>query len=154
NLNTPEQVVISGTIKGVEEACEKAIALGARKVIPLAVSGAFHSPLMKPAAEELARALEDCPWRDSSVPVVSNCDARPTTLAEEFRKKLSAQIVSPVLWERSVQWMIENKADSFLEFGGGKVLCGMIKRIDKGVSLAQVDDEKTILAQVTEVALS
>ncbi|HBN08647.1 MAG TPA: [acyl-carrier-protein] S-malonyltransferase [Cyanobacteria bacterium UBA8530] len=154
NLNTLEQIVISGTRKGVEEACEKARALGAKKVVPLAVSGAFHSPLMKPAAEELTLALEACRWRDSIVPVVSNCDAKPTTRAEEFKKKLSAQLVSPVLWERSVQWMIENKADSFLEFGGGKVLCGMIKRIGKGVSLAQVEDEKTILAQVPEAALS
>lgn len=133
NHNTAEQLVISGTPAGVEEACALAKESGAKKAIPLQVSGAFHSPLMEPAAEELYVALKAAPWKDAKIPVVSNCDATPTILAAEFPQKLYQQLTHPVLWERSIRWMLSKGVDTVMEFGRGKVLSGMLKRIERSV---------------------
>lgn len=151
NLNTSEQLVVSGTVKGVEEACERAVALEARKVVPLSVSGAFHSPLMAPIAKELAVALRACTWHDSTVPVVTNCDATPTVKAEEFVEKLEKQLTHAVLWEKSIRSMLAEGVTDFLEFGHGKVLCGLIKRIERQAKVAQIENLATLEKALPEV---
>lgn len=139
NHNTAEQLVISGTPAGVEEACALAKVEGAKKAIPLQVSGAFHSPLMEPAAEELLVALKAAPWKDAKIPVIANCDALPTTMAAEFAQKLYQQLTHPVLWERSMRWMLSQGVDTVMEFGRGKVLSGMMKRIDRAITTQSLE---------------
>lgn len=151
NFNTSEQLVISGSVKGVEEACERALALEARKVVPLSVSGAFHSPLMAPIAQELAVALRACTWHDAEVPVVTNCDATPTREAQAFVEKLEKQLTHAVLWEKSIRTMLAEGVSDFLEFGSGKVLCGLIKRIDRQAKVAQIENNATLEKAIPEV---
>lgn len=136
NFNCPGQVVISGSIKGVEEACDRAKAAGAKRALPLKVGGAFHSPFMEPAREELARAISDASFGDASCPVYQNVDALPHTKADEIRDNLVKQLSSPVLWTQLTQKMIEDGAGSFVEFGPGRVLQGLIQKIDSSVTVS------------------
>lgn len=145
NMNSPDQVVISGTTAGVEKAAqvikeEKA----ARRVIPLEVSGPFHSELMKPAASKLAQVLEKVSLKSAQIPVVVNVDARPIMPAEEIRQALIEQVFSPVLWEDSVRWMIEAGVDTFVEIGPGQVLSGLIKKISRDVTIISVYDDQSL----------
>ncbi len=129
NLNSPGQIVISGSAEGVRLAGEKAKEAGAKRVMPLNVSGPFHSKLMAPAAEKLSAVLDGVTIRDASVPVVANVSARPVTQAEEIKQSLIEQVAAPVLWEDSVQWMVQEGVTVFVEIGPGKVLSGLIKKI-------------------------
>ncbi|MGC9330455.1 MAG: ACP S-malonyltransferase [Bacteroidales bacterium] len=131
NYNSPGQVVISGTLAGVEKAIEKAKEAGARRALPLAVGGAFHSPLMESAREELAKAIIETDFNKGLCPVYQNVDAKPHINPDEIRRNLIAQLTSPVKWTQSVQAMIADGADEFVEIGPGKVLCGLIKKIDR-----------------------
>ncbi|MED1469565.1 ACP S-malonyltransferase [Bacillus salipaludis] len=140
NLNCPGQIVISGSRKGVEFAGEKAKEAGAKRVIPLEVSGPFHSSLMKPAAAELKGVLDGLNMQDAKIPVIANVSAEPMEKAEEIKEKLIEQLFSPVLWEDSVQNMIELGVDTFIEVGPGKVLSGLIKKIDRSVKTYSVSD--------------
>ena len=140
NLNCPGQIVISGSRKGVELAGEKAKEAGAKRVIPLEVSGPFHSSLMKPAAAELKGVLDGLNMQDAKIPVIANVSAEPMEKAEEIKEKLIEQLFSPVLWEDSVQKMIELGVDTFIEVGPGKVLSGLIKKIDRSVKTYSVSD--------------
>ncbi len=144
NLNSPGQIVISGTAEGVREAGEKAKGQGARRVIPLNVSGPFHSALMKPAAEKFADVLDNLQIEDASLPVIANVDARPVQAAGEIRTKLVEQLYSPVRWEETVQTLISLGVDTFVEVGPGKVLSGLIKKIDRSVTVLPVYDMETI----------
>ena len=128
NLNSPGQIVISGSAEGVKLAGEKAKAAGAKRVLPLNVSGPFHSGLMKPAAEKLKEVLAGITVRDAKVPVVANVNARPVTDAAAIVDNLVEQVAAPVLWEDSVQWMAESGVTAFVEIGPGKVLAGLIKK--------------------------
>ncbi|MDQ0337540.1 [acyl-carrier-protein] S-malonyltransferase [Caldalkalibacillus uzonensis] len=151
NLNSPGQVVISGTKEGVEKASQLIKEQKkARRVIPLEVSGPFHSDLMKPAASRLAHALEKVTIHNAKVPVVTNVEARPVMLAEEIEHALIEQVFSPVLWEDSVRWMIEAGVDTFVEIGPGQVLAGLIKKTSRDVSVCSVYDEVS-LKQTLEV---
>ncbi|OIK13973.1 [acyl-carrier-protein] S-malonyltransferase [Bacillus sp. MUM 116] len=141
NLNCPGQIVISGSRKGVELAGEKAKGAGAKRVIPLEVSGPFHSSLMKPAATELKGVLDGLNMQDAKIPVIANVSAEPMEQAAEIKEKLIEQLYSPVLWEDSVQKMIELGVDTFIEIGPGKVLSGLIKKIDRSVKTYSVSDE-------------
>ncbi|WP_251549118.1 ACP S-malonyltransferase [Neobacillus muris] len=146
NLNCPGQIVISGTRKGVELAGAQAKENGAKRVLPLEVSGPFHSPLMKPAASQLQAILNEITMADANIPVVANVTAEPITEADEIKGKLIEQLYSPVLWEDSVKRMIELGVDIFVEIGPGKVLSGLIKKIDKTVKTYAVSDEESAIA--------
>lgn len=134
NYNCPGQLVISGDKEAINEACEKLKAAGAKRALPLNVGGAFHSPLMQPAKEELQEAIEKTEFSTPKCPVYQNVDAKPHTDPKEIQANLIAQLTSPVRWTKSVQNMIADGADDFTECGPGKALQGMIRRIDKGVN--------------------
>lgn len=131
NFNSPGQVVVSGDVAAVERVAPMLVSAGAKKVQPLAVSGAFHSPLMQVAQDGLRAQLETTGFSAPSFPVVSNVTAHPVTDADEARSLLVDQLTSPVRWTHSVRTMLQMGAERFLEVGTGKVLIGMLKRIDK-----------------------
>jgi [acyl-carrier-protein] S-malonyltransferase len=129
NYNCPGQLVISGSNKGIEIACEKLKAAGAKRALPLPVGGAFHSPLMEPAREELASAIENTIFNKPVCPVYQNVNALPATDVNEIKKNLVAQLTAPVRWTQSVQNMVKDGAKTFVECGPGKVLQGLVKKI-------------------------
>jgi [acyl-carrier-protein] S-malonyltransferase len=129
NYNCPGQVVISGSLEGIQLACEKLTGAGAKRALPLSVGGAFHSPLMNPAKEELAAAIEATEFHTPKCPVYQNVDALPHTNPEEIKANLIAQLTAPVRWTQSVRNMIAAGADSFTECGPGNVLTGLIRKI-------------------------
>ena len=129
NYNSPGQVVISGDEAGIEEACVKFKEAGAKRALKLAVSGAFHSPLMEPAREELGKAIEATPFSTPRCPIYQNVSALPTTDPEEIKENLLKQLTSPVRWTQSVLNMIADGATHFVELGPGTVLQGLVKRI-------------------------
>lgn len=134
NYNCPGQLVISGNIDAVNAACEKMKEAGAKRALPLPVSGAFHSPLMKPAKEELQAAIEATAFKTPKCPVYQNVDAKPHTSPEEIKANLIAQLTGSVRWTATVENMIADGATDFTECGPGKALQGMIGRIAKNVS--------------------
>ncbi|MDE3838484.1 [acyl-carrier-protein] S-malonyltransferase [Bacillus methanolicus] len=148
NLNCPGQIVISGSKQGVEIAGQKAKEKGAKRVIPLEVSGPFHSVLMKPAAEKFQSVLNEMSIKDAKVPVISNVTANPIQAAAEIKEKLIEQLYSPVLWEDSVRKMIELGVDTFIEIGPGKVLSGLVKKVDRSVKTLAVSDEDSFKATI------
>ncbi|GEO03955.1 malonyl CoA-acyl carrier protein transacylase [Adhaeribacter aerolatus] len=131
NYNCPGQLVISGSIKGVEIACEKLKAAGAKRALVLPVGGAFHSPLMQPAEEELAKAIHATTFGTAICPVYQNVDARPYTDPEKIKENLIKQLTAPVRWTQTIQNMIQGGATEFVECGPGKVLQGLVKKINK-----------------------
>ncbi|PZD93291.1 [acyl-carrier-protein] S-malonyltransferase [Paenibacillus sambharensis] len=139
NVNCPGQIVVSGTAAGVAAIVERGKEAGAKRVIPLEVSGPFHSSLMKPAADQLQQVLEQADLKDSTVPVVANVTARPVQSASDIRGLLTEQVVSPVLWEDTIVWLIEQGVDEFVEIGPGTVLAGLIKKTDKSVRVRSVN---------------
>lgn len=134
NYNCPGQIVISGEIEAVDAACAKALEAGAKRALRLPVGGAFHSPLMEPARQELAAAIEATEFSTSRVPVYQNVDAKPHTDPAEIKANLVAQLTAPVRWTRSVQNMIADGATEFIEVGPGKVLRGLVGKIDRSVA--------------------
>lgn len=135
NYNCPGQLVISGDKEGVEEACEKLKAAGAKRALPLKVGGAFHSPLMQPAKDELQKAIEATTVNTPQCPVYQNVDGKPYTDAAKIKANLIAQLTSSVRWTTTVQNMIADGATDFTECGPGKALQGMIGRISKEVTV-------------------
>lgn len=134
NFNCPGQLVISGNIDAINEACEKLKAAGAKRALPLKVGGAFHSPLMQPAKDELQAAIEKTDFHAPKCPVYQNVDGMPHTDPAEIKANLIAQLTSSVKWTKCVQSMVADGADDFTECGPGKALQGMIARIDKNVA--------------------
>lgn len=130
NYNCPGQLVISGSMKGIEIACEKMKAAGARRALPLQVGGAFHSPLMEPAREELAKAIESTSFSAPICAVYQNVNALPSSNIVEIKKNLIAQLTSPVRWTQIVQNMVKDGGKTFIECGPGKVLQGLVKKIE------------------------
>ena len=133
NYNNPGQLVISGNIEAVNEACEQLKAAGAKRALPLKVGGAFHSPLMQPAKDELQAAIEQTEFQTPKCPVYQNVDAKPHTDAAEIKQNLIAQLTSSVRWTQIVQNMIADGATDFTECGPGKALQGMIAKINKDI---------------------
>ena len=131
NYNCPGQVVISGSLEGIKQACEKLTEAGAKRALPLNVSGAFHSPLMRPAKEVLAAAIEATEFHTPKCPIYQNVDAKPHTDPEEIKANLIAQLTAPVRWTQSVQHMLADGAEEFTECGPGNVLQGLIRKIKK-----------------------
>lgn len=139
NFNSPGQIVISGSVEGVKKAMELCKAKGAKLVKELVVSGAFHSPLMEPAKEKLQNALNDTHFYDARFPVYTNVTAKPVTDKNEIKKLLFDQLTSPVRWEETIQNMISDGIEEFYEIGPGKVLQGLVKRINPNVKVFGID---------------
>ncbi len=144
NINSPGQIVISGTVAGVAEAGRLCKEAGAKRVIELQVSAPFHSSLMKPAADKLAVELEKISVKDASVPVVSNVTADYVTASAAIKELLVKQMTSPVLWEGSVNKMTSDGVDTFIEIGPGKVLAGLIKKTNPKAKIYNVGDAATL----------
>ncbi|RAQ97093.1 ACP S-malonyltransferase [Thermogemmatispora tikiterensis] len=149
NLNAPGQIVISGEQRALALAMERAKARGAKRVIPLAVSGAFHSPVMEPAAAGLAQALATTPLRHAAIPIISNIEARPLTEAEALRQELARQIVAPVQWVRSVEYLATAGVSVYLEIGPGSVLTGLVKRIARDATTLTISNANELDKAVT-----
>jgi [acyl-carrier-protein] S-malonyltransferase len=152
NDNAPGQVVISGQSDALDEATEAVGAAGARRIIPLRVSGAFHSPAMAEAGRQLQQAFDDVAWHDAEIPVVSNVTAQPVTDAATIRQLLARQVSSPVEWVASVQRMCEAGVDTFVECGPGNALTGMVRRIAPQARTYNVSDPVTLAATVDALA--
>lgn len=133
NYNCPGQLVISGSIAGIQDACEKMKAAGAKRALVLQVGGAFHSPLMAPAQEELQAAIESTNFSNALCPVYQNVDAKPYTAASDIKQNLIRQLTAPVRWTQTVQHMVADGATQFTEVGPGNVLTGLIKKIAPGL---------------------
>lgn len=144
NYNCGGQVVISGEKTAVEQACEKAKAEGAKRALPLAVSGAFHSPLMEPARVELGKAIEETKIVEPICPIYQNVSAQAVTDPQTIKKNLLAQLTSPVRWTQSVRNMLADGADYFMEIGPGTVLQGLVKRISAGTEGITIEGLTTI----------
>lgn len=144
NYNCGGQVVISGEKTAVEQACEKAKAEGAKRALPLAVSGAFHSPLMEPARVELGKAIEETRIVEPICPIYQNVTAQAVTDPQTIKKNLLAQLTSPVRWTQSVRNMLADGADYFMEIGPGTVLQGLVKRISAGTEGITIEGLTTI----------
>ncbi len=134
NYNSPGQLVISGSVEGVDLAIQKLREIGARRVLPLNVGGAFHSPLMQSAQEELAAAIEQTNFHEPICPIYQNISAQGTTDVATIQQNLKDQLTHPVRWTQSVQQMVADGATEFVEFGPGEVLCGLVRRIAPEVS--------------------
>jgi len=133
NYNCPGQIVISGSIEGIDEACDKLLAAGAKRALKLKVGGAFHSPLMEPAREELSGAINTTTFSTPVCPVYQNVSTKGETAPETIKANLIAQLTAPVKWTQSVQNMIADGANSFTEVGPGNVLQGLIKKINPAI---------------------
>jgi [acyl-carrier-protein] S-malonyltransferase len=129
NYNCPGQLVISGSTKGIEIACELLKAAGAKRALPLPVGGAFHSPLMEPAREKLQKAIEETQFNTPICPIYQNVSTTAVTDVAEIKANLIAQLTAPVKWTQSVQQMVADGAIEFVECGPGKVLQGLVKKI-------------------------
>jgi [acyl-carrier-protein] S-malonyltransferase len=139
NYLCPGNIVVSGTNEACERAAELAGPMGAMKAVPLAVAGAFHTQIMSPADQRLAEALADVPMQKPKIPVISNVDAQSHDDPEEIRRLLIKQVLQPVRWEDSIRSLLGQGFDQFYEVGPGRVLRGLLKRIDRGVSCQSVD---------------
>lgn len=138
NYNCPGQLVISGTNKGIEIACEKMKEAGAKRALPLPVGGAFHSPLMEPAREKLQKAIEETTFHTPSCPVYQNVSTTGVSDVAEIKKNLISQLTAPVKWTQSVQQMVADGAGQFIECGPGKVLQGLVKKIHKEAEVSSI----------------
>jgi len=146
NYNSPGQVVISGDEPGVARGMEAAKEAGAKRAVPLNVSGAFHSPLMEGAESGLADFLDAIEIRDPAIPVISNVTATPVTDADTARELLVRQLTSPVRWSRSIGYMVEQGVDRFVEFGPGRVLCGLNRRNARGTDCTSIGTPEDVRA--------
>ena len=140
NRNAPGQIVLSGELHALDSAEACAAEYGVRRVIRLSVAGGFHSECMRPAAERLTSALADVEMSPPQIPVVSNVTARPISGADEARELLARQVCSPVLWEESVRWLISQGMTDFLEPSPGRILSGILRKIDRGLTCVSADE--------------
>ncbi len=152
NINTDDQIVISGDKIAVARAMDLASARGAKKTIPLPVSGAFHSSLMFEAEAGLADAIQALDFKNPKMPVVGNCDSKPLSTADEIRSELVNGLCHCVLWKDTVRHLVDSGVSQFVEFGSGGVLAGLIKRIDRGVKVTTVSDTASMRKLAEEIA--
>jgi [acyl-carrier-protein] S-malonyltransferase len=145
NVNTAEQIVISGERMAVAQALDMASARGARKVIPLRVSGAFHSALMEPARSGLVEAVNSLEFKDPVVPIVGNCTGEPLTKAKDVKQEIISQVSSCVQWKRSIDYMVGAGVSKFVEVGPGTALSSMVRRIDRSAEAVSIGDMDGIL---------
>jgi [acyl-carrier-protein] S-malonyltransferase len=152
NYNSPIQVVISGEVGSVESAVAGAKDFGAKRAIPLKVSGAFHSPLMEPARQRLAASLRKTPFSGARIPVVPNVTGEATIDSVRIRELLEEQLTSPVLWHQSMRFLLEQGVSCFVELGPGAVLCGLLKRIASDAQCISCSDTKSVGEYLEEVS--
>jgi [acyl-carrier-protein] S-malonyltransferase len=152
NANGPEQIVIAGHTAAVKRACDAAIAAGAKRAVPLQVSAPFHCALMEPAARRLAKVLAAATLCDPSIPVYTNVDAEAVRSAEAARDALVRQVASPVRWEEEVLRMAGDGIETFVEFGPGRVLAGLVRRIRKDLKVLSVPDAAGLDATLQALA--
>jgi [acyl-carrier-protein] S-malonyltransferase len=152
NYNCPGQIVISGHADAVKVAGEKASEMGARKVVPLPVSGPFHSALMHPAADKLAKELAELSFKDATIPVVTNVTAKPITNHTEIESALVKQVASPVLWEDSIRYLLSEGVDTFIEIGSGNVLAGLVRKVDRKVTMLNIQDQESLTKTISQLA--
>ena len=145
NVNTGDQIVISGERMAIARAMDLCEARGAKKVIALRVGGAFHSGLMEPARAGLMNAIEDMDFQDARVPIVANCTGSPLTDASEIKQELLSQVCSTVQWKDTIDYMVGSGVSSFVEIGPGRALSGMVKRINRRAKTSNVTDLESIL---------
>jgi [acyl-carrier-protein] S-malonyltransferase len=149
NLNAPGQVVIGGTSEAIEAAMALALERGASRGVRLKVNGAFHTSAMLPAVEGMARAVAGTPLRDPAIPVIANTTAQPITTADELRTELVEQLAKPVFWQRSVEYLASQGVRGLIEFGPGRVLTGLARRIDRSLGVRNVSDLAGARSQAT-----
>ncbi|MBS4759545.1 MAG: ACP S-malonyltransferase [Clostridium sp.] len=148
NYNSPAQIVITGEADAVAKANDALKEAGAKRVIPLPVSGGFHSMLMEEASVKFSEILDDCDIKDAQIPVFTNVDAEPTTAAIRFKAKMTAQIYSSVMWTQTIEKMAADGVDTVVEIGPGKVLAGLVKKINPALTVLNVYDEESLNAAV------
>lgn len=148
NYNSPAQIVITGEADAVAKANDALKEAGAKRVIPLPVSGGFHSMLMEEASVKFSEILDDCDIKDAQIPVFTNVDAEPTTAAIRFKAKMTAQIYSSVMWTQTVEKMAAYGVDTIVEIGPGKVLAGLVKKTNPAINVLNVFDEESLNAAV------
>ncbi len=153
NYNDPTQIVITGEIKAVEKACEIIKEKGAKRVVPLAVSGGFHSNLMNSATIGFKNFVQNLELNDAKIPVITNIDALETTKADDFRDKMPNQINSSVLWYQSIQKAIETGVDTFIEFGNGKVLAGLNRKISPDIKTYNISDIASLKSTIEDLTV-
>jgi [acyl-carrier-protein] S-malonyltransferase len=144
NINCPGQIVVSGAEENLLQAMDLAKAKGAHRVIRLQVSGAFHTPLMQPAVDGMAEIIAQLSFNQPTVPIVGNTTAQPLTTAESVKEELLKQLCNCVQWQRSVEYMLGDGVATFIELGPGRVLAGLIKRIDRGVNMVNIGDAEAV----------
>jgi [acyl-carrier-protein] S-malonyltransferase len=144
NINCPGQIVISGAEDNLNQAMDLAKDRGAYRAIPLQVSGAFHTPLMQPAVDGMTEIIATLPFAEPSVPIIGNTTAQPLVTAESIKQELLTQLCHCIQWQRSVEYMAGDGVSTFIELGPGKVLAGLIKRIDKNVKILNIGDAEAI----------
>ena len=144
NYNSPAQIVITGEAEAVSKANDALKEAGAKRVIPLPVSGGFHSALMNEASVKFSEILDDCQINDAKIPVFTNVDAEPTTSAIRFKSKMTAQIYSSVMWTQTVEKMVADGVDTIVEIGPGKVLAGLCKKINPSLNILNIYDEESL----------
>jgi [acyl-carrier-protein] S-malonyltransferase len=140
NVNCPGQIVISGAAENIKKAMEMATAAGASRVVALQVSGAFHSPLMIPAVEGMRKYLDETEFKAPTIPVIGNVTGRPLADGAAVKKELIDQLTNPVQWQRTIEYMLANGVTTFIEFGPGRVLTGLIRRINKEATTVNIGD--------------
>ena len=150
NINCPGQIVISGAEENLNQAMDLAKAKGAYRAIPLQVSGAFHTPLMQPAVDGMTEIIATLSFSDPVVPIIGNTTAQPLTTAEAIKQELLEQLCNCIQWQRSVEYMVGDGVSTFIELGPGKVLAGLIKRIDKGVKIVNIGDAEAVKSITAE----
>ena len=144
NINCPGQLVISGAKEHLPKAEDLAKAKGASRIVPLAVSGAFHTPLMQPAVDGMSEIIATLNFHDPTIPIIGNTNAQPLTTAEQVKTELITQLCNCVQWQRSIDYMIGEGVSTFIEIGPGNVLTGLIKRINKDVNSLNIGDAEAI----------
>ena len=144
NINCPGQIVISGAEDNLNRATELAKSRGAHRAIPLQVSGAFHTPLMQPAVEGMAKVIAKLEFKDPATPIIGNTTARPLTTAQAVKEELLNQLCNCVQWQRSVEYMTGQGIATFVEIGPGRVLAGLIRRIDRNVKILNIGDAESV----------
>ena len=144
NFNCPGQLVISGAKENLPKATDLAKARGASRTIPLAVSGAFHTSLMQPAVDEMSEIIAPLDFQDPAVPIIANTTAQPLTTAEQVKTELLNQLCNGVQWQRCIEYMVDNGVSTFFEIGPGKVLSGLIKRINKDATTLNIGDVEAV----------
>ncbi len=152
NFNSPGQIVVSGDLDACQRAAEMAKEFGAKGAIPLKVAGAFHSEFMTPAAEKLAEVIADVEIRQPEIPVISNVDAEPHDGTESIKEKLIRQVTSPVRWEQSVRRMLDDGVERFYEIGPGRVLAGLIRRIERRAEVVGINSVDALAKLAGEMA--